>query len=151
MHKVQVVCGEDVISWTRLMGATKSLLINGYHWGNYQDTIQPQKDLTIYLQQHIHPEIRIIWEQKPHYNMHIPSVSHVLSWTRSKAATEPRNMVFGLLGIFIVLGIESFVPDYTKSVEEVYKQAFIIAILYDKILDFLFEAASDYRRTGLNS
>ncbi|KAI4264995.1 MAG: hypothetical protein L6R38_009723 [Xanthoria sp. 2 TBL-2021] len=151
IHNVQVVCGKNTISWTRLMGATESLRLNGYHWGNYQEAMALQKDLSIYLQQHLHPEIRIMLEQKPHYNMHTPSVSHILCWTRSKAVTEPRDMVFGLLGIFTALGIDSFVPDYTKSVEEVYRQAAIMAISHDRNLDILFEAASDNRRTGLNS
>lgn len=133
------------------MGATETLQLNGYHWGNYQEAMALQKDLGIYLQQHLHPEIRIMLEQKPGYNMHTPSVSHILSWTRSKAATEPRDMVFGLLGICTALGIDTFVPDYTKSVEEVYRQATIMAISHDGNLDVLFEAASDNRRTGLNS
>lgn len=133
------------------MGATESLLLNGYSWGSYLEATALQKDLSIYLQQHLHPEIRIMLEQKPSYNMHTPSVSHILSWSRSKAATEPRDMVFGLLGIFTALGIDSFVPDYTKSVGEVYRQAATMAVLHDGNLDILFEAASDNRRAGLNS
>ncbi|KAL9627452.1 MAG: hypothetical protein Q9204_006557 [Flavoplaca sp. TL-2023a] len=149
-HKVQVVCGKNAISWTRLIGATEILRVNGYHRGNYE-AMALQKDLGIYLQQHLHPEIRIMLEQKPHYNMHTPSVSHILTWTRGKTATEPRDKVFGLLGIFTALGIDSFVPDYTKSVEEIYRQAATMAILHDKSLNILFEAASDNRRADLDS
>ena len=133
------------------MGATESLHLNGYEWGNYQDAMLLQKTLGMYLQQHLHPEVRIMLEQKPGYDMQTPSLSYILHWARSKAATEPRDMVFGLLGIFHALDIDCFVPDYTKSVEEVYRQAAIMAMSHDRNLEILFQAASDNRRTGLNS
>ncbi|KAL8976966.1 MAG: hypothetical protein Q9205_007139 [Flavoplaca limonia] len=151
MHNVQVVCGKNTIRWITLLGATQYLLRNGYDLGNYRKVISLQKDLSIYIRQHLHPDFRMKLEQRPRYNMYTPSVSHILALTRDKSATEPRDMVFGLLGIFTALGIESFVPDYTKSVEEIYRQAAIMAILHDKSLDILFEAASDNRRADLNS
>ena len=59
-------------------------------------------------------------------------------------------MVLGLLGILNALGIDNFIPGYTKSVKEVYRQAAIMAISHDRNLDILFETASDNRRTSLN-
>ena len=133
------------------MGAIESLQLNGHNWGKYQEARLLQKTLDMYLQQYLRPEIQIMLEQKSCYNIHTTSVSYILYWTRSKAATEPSDMVLGLLGIFNALDIDSFIPDYMEFVEEVYRQAAIMAVSYDRNLDILFEAATDNRRTGLNS
>lgn len=72
-----------------------------------------------------------------------PRISQVLLDTRSLKASEPRDKIFALQGMFEALSIRMSAPDYTKSVEDIYSEAAIAAINYDQDLAILGGLDSD--------
>lgn len=80
-----------------------------------------------------------------------PAVSHILINSRRKKSTEPRDKVFALCGLFKELEIPFPAPDYSRSVEAIYREAAISCINYDKSLLSLYFVQSDRRRDGLSS
>lgn len=64
----------------------------------------------------------------------------VLWYTRGRGATDPRDQVFGLLGLVSDDEHGAFLPDYEKSVEKVYQDAMVRAFQSSKNLCLLISA-----------
>ncbi|KAF2194327.1 hypothetical protein K469DRAFT_689338 [Zopfia rhizophila CBS 207.26] len=80
-----------------------------------------------------------------------PLMFSILTYAREKASGDPRDKVFALCGLLKELEIPFPNPDYSKSVEDVYREAVVASIEYDKNLYILYHAPSDKRRKGLAS
>jgi hypothetical protein len=75
----------------------------------------------------------------------------ILINARRKKSTDPRDKIFALCGLFKELEIPFPAPDYSRPVEDIYREAVISCINYDKNLYILHHAPSDQRRSGLPS
>jgi hypothetical protein len=60
------------------------------------------------------------------------SFGNVLITTAGRKATDPKDKIFGLYGIFQALKMESPKPDYSKPVNEIYREATQAAIVHDR-------------------
>jgi hypothetical protein len=80
-----------------------------------------------------------------------PLVFSIFKNARRKKSTDPRDKIFALYGLFKELEIPFSAPDYSRPVEDVYREAVISCINYDKNLHILYHAPSDRRRNGLPS
>jgi hypothetical protein len=67
----------------------------------------------------------------------------ILTSIRSKGASDPRDKIFALHGLCSELQINTPVPDYTKSVADVYREATIACITHDQGLRHLYAVPSD--------
>jgi len=79
-----------------------------------------------------------------------PSISEVLLGARSLRATEPRDKVFGLHGVLQRLHAPVGVPDYSRSVQDVYVEASTRAIREDSSLR-IFEGLTGSSKFNLPS
>jgi hypothetical protein len=82
--------------------------------------------------------------------MIIPVIS-IMVHAREKASGDPRDKVFALHSVFEELGAHLPLPDYTKTVEEVYRDSVVASINFDNMLKILFYVPSDHRRDDLAS
>lgn len=67
----------------------------------------------------------------------LPKISQILLDARHLKASEPRDKIFALQGMFEALTVKMSAPDYTKSIEDVYREATIAAINHDQSLAIL--------------
>ncbi|KAL6703539.1 hypothetical protein ACN47E_009564 [Coniothyrium glycines] len=80
------------------------------------------------------------WDDHPEYLIHIEDI---LGFTRGRGATDPRDQVFGILGL---VGDEQhgwFPADYTLSTEDVYQTAMIRSFQSSRNLCLLVYASKD--------
>ena len=73
-----------------------------------------------------------------------PPASILLDWARKKEATDMKDKIFALAGIFSFMDINISPPNYTVPTWQVYREATIAAIEYDRNLDVFYQV------TGLN-
>lgn len=85
-------------------------------------------------------------------NIHnTPLVFAILENTRKKLATNPKDKIVALYGLFQELEIPFPAPDYSLRIEDIYREATAASINYDKNLYILYHAPSDRRRAELAS
>jgi hypothetical protein len=65
------------------------------------------------------------------------SFCDVLTFIHTKEATDPKDKIFSLFGVFQALKMAVPKPDYSKSVNEIYAEAAQAAILHDRSPDIL--------------
>ena len=65
------------------------------------------------------------------------TVSSILFGTGGKGATDPKDRVYSLYGIFTALGVHIPKPDYTRDLHNIYREATQAAILADESLEAL--------------
>jgi hypothetical protein len=80
-----------------------------------------------------------------------PKITPILAKARFKLSTDPKDKVFALHGIFDNIDIEIAPPDYTKSIEDIYTEAKVVAIKTDKNIDILLQCSSEVRNARLPS
>ena len=80
-----------------------------------------------------------------------PLAYNVLLSVRMKSATDPKDKVFALYCVFQEFGVPVPPPDYRKSVADIYREATVASVEYDKLLNVLYYAPSDNRMPGLAS
>ena len=150
-HNIQVNCGKSGILWDHLIIAVDALKARKYPWGRFQEAMRTQKYLCQMIGAHRDPIRHAHLISQAGNTVKKPYISLILTFARKKASTDPKDRVFGLLGIFRELGFQCFTPDYGKSVEEIYREAAVMSIREDKSLYILFQVPSDKRRPGLAS
>jgi hypothetical protein len=148
-------CGSDEFRWMSLIAIFDGLVAARCPAGNWKIAFELQKRLSMDLIFHRWPELRQevdeispMFHKNPHNDT---SAFAILKHSRRKGATEPKDKIFALYGVFMELGIPSPPPDYGLSVEDVYRKATISCIEHDQILDVLLLAPSSHRREGLAS
>ena len=103
-HNVQVNCGNSGILWGHLMIAVDALQARRYPWGRFQEAMRTQKYLSKMISAQRNPIARAILDSNPGDTVKKPYVSHILTFARRKASTDPKDKVFALLGLLGELG-----------------------------------------------
>jgi len=75
----------------------------------------------------------------------------ILLNVKAKLALNLKDKIFALYGVFQELKILLPTPDYKKDVVDVYREAVITAIKYDKGLNILYYVPSNHRMADLPS
>ena len=75
----------------------------------------------------------------------------MLLLTQHLHATDPRDKIFAFHGLLSALGAKLPPPDYTKSVQQVYREAAAVAIRHDNSLHMLSAITGQNRLEGLPS
>lgn len=65
------------------------------------------------------------------------SIFHLFSTFRIRQAHDPRDKIFGLLGLASEQYLGAIVPDYTRSTEEIYREVVITCVSITGTLEFL--------------
>ena len=144
-------CGSTEFPWTALILALDGLQAEKYRWCRWQEATSLQKQFTIYFSVRRYKGVKELLDGNSPNSHNEPLVFHILTNTRGKKATNPKDKIFSLYGLLSELEIPFPAPDYSKSVEDVYREAVISSIDYDKNLYILYHAPSDRRRDGLAS
>jgi hypothetical protein len=94
---------------------------------------------------------RTVIDDNPEKPENDPLMRTILHNIRTKQASNPKDRIIGLYGLLKELHIPFPSPDYSLSVEEIFREATIASINFDKKLHLLYYAPSDRRRDGLAS
>ena len=137
----------DQLPWTVLVLATDALMVCHYEWVDLSRTVKLYKLLLTMITLERYPSMREIYEQKPGDLMQTAMVWPIMVNSREKAATDVKDKVFALYGMFQELRIANTLPapDYSKSVEDIYRELTVACIESDRNLYVLFDAPSDCR------
>jgi len=84
------------------------------------------------------------------HNWQLETVLRVLEVSRSLECLDPRDKIYGILGLFKGYG-QYLTPDYAKPVTVVYKVITLAMIDQYNSLDVLAHSVSKFRRPGLPS
>ena len=79
------------------------------------------------------------------------SISSILTHSRGKLATDAKDKVYALYGIFKTMNVRLAEPDYNKDIIEIYKEATVAAMVCDYSLSILKQAAGKKLIEGLPS
>ncbi|KAI0856780.1 heterokaryon incompatibility protein-domain-containing protein [Xylaria cubensis] len=114
-----IQCGAEEISWSNFRKAIVTL------WNkNNMPSILPRAKL-------------FFVEQLTRNNIRQVPASHILRLIKNRQCTDPRDLVFALLGLLPQPLRQVLQPDYGASVNEVYKDVFIKHIEYTNRLELL--------------
>lgn len=150
LDRIFVRCGQTEVPWTFLFAVTDILKTEKYKWNEWKVAMSLQRQLNYYLIPFRYIGGREIMEKKEGAQVD-PLVFHILVNAREKKATNPKDKVFALYGLFQEMGVPIPAPDYSKPVEDVYREATRATITYDNNLYMLYHAPSDRRRQDLAS
>lgn len=145
----------DQLSWPSFVLATDALLVSKYPWVDLSSTVKLHKHLMLMINMKRYPSLKEIYQRKPGDLMQDPLVWAIMCDTRGKEATDAKDKVFALYSVLQELGIGTTLPlpDYSKQVEDIYREFTVSCIKHDNLLYVLFDAPSDCRhlRPGLAS
>jgi len=131
------------ISLQRLLSFEMSLNIVGHNADPSKSPGQLPKHLTT---------ARTVLYRTPEASLpQRPRITKLLLGTRLKRATDPKDKVFALYGIFQALGVRTFPVDYKEDVEDIFTKAAWLCIDFDKSIEILLDVASGHRLPGLPS
>ncbi|KAK5940735.1 hypothetical protein PMZ80_007152 [Knufia obscura] len=145
----------DQLPWNVLILATDALLVCHYDWIDLSRTVKLHKQLLTMIIMERWPVMKEVYKMKPGDLVHDPMVWTIMCDAREKEATNVKDKVFALYGVFQELKIAPALPspDYSKSIEDIYRELTVAGIESDKHLYVLYDAPSDHRhlRPGLAS
>lgn len=150
-NRVHIQSGNTSIPWIRLFITVDILKNTDYKWPNSGTAMAFHHGLTIYLSVTRWPRVLEMLDDNPGLHNNTPVAYIVLMYAKGKKATDPKDKVFALYSLFRELSIELPKPDYEKSLEQIYREATVASIKYDKLLNILYYCPSDNRRLGLRS
>jgi hypothetical protein len=75
----------------------------------------------------------------------------ILRWTRGQQATNPKDKIYALYGIFRRLRVGFPEIDYSKSVERIYTEATMRMIIIDDSLEIIRQVCSEHELPSLPS
>ncbi|RMZ86978.1 hypothetical protein DV736_g5791, partial [Chaetothyriales sp. CBS 134916] len=110
-----------------------------------------QQQLTIYLAGRRYKGVKELLDDNPGDLHNDPLAFQIFMNARRKKSSDPKDKIFALCGLFKELDIPFPAPDYSRPIEDVYREAVMSCIEYDKNLYILYYAPSDRRRDGLAS
>lgn len=79
------------------------------------------------------------------------SLSWLLASSTARGATDPRDKVFALHGFFQAMQVPVPLPDYAKSVQQVYLETACAVLSWDSNLDLLYQVTESKNISGLPS
>lgn len=139
------------IPWAVVMTAVDALKNGEYKWGRWDDATKLQKHLSLYVNCRRYPDLKAILDDNPGDLHNDPLLWDVLTSARKKEAGNEKDKIIALSGLFAELDIPFPEPDYNLPVEDIYREATVASIIYDKSLHILYHAPSNRRRRGLSS
>ncbi|KAF1829300.1 HET-domain-containing protein [Decorospora gaudefroyi] len=122
-------CGGDTISWDKLWLAALCL--------NNKDILP-----SIRFREKCRHIVFLKYDATGH------PMSNILDISRSKGCSNPRDKIYGLLGITPAYFSSSIVVDYLRPVEDVYKEAFLTHLNATKRLELLKHCDLANRQIG---
>ena len=137
----------DQIPWVVLVAGVDALIVCKYDLVDLSKTVKLYKLLTLQILMKRYSGLREIYDMKGGDLIRDPMVWPIMCHAREKQASDAKDKVFALYNVFHELEIATKLPlpDYSRSVEDVYRDLTIACIESDKMLDVLFDAPSDLR------
>ena len=151
LDRIELRCGNIQMPWKYLVITVDALQVVGYKWGRWKEAMSLQYQLTIYLTGQRYLGVKESLDDNSSDPHNDPLLFSILINARRKKSTDDRDKVFALYGLLKELEIPFPAPDYSRPVEDVYREAVISCMNYDKNLYILYHAPSDRRRDGLPS
>lgn len=151
LDRIVLRCGNIQVPWPYLVVTTDALQAAKYQWGRWKEAMSLQNQLTLYLSGRRYKGVKALLDDNPGDIHNDPLVFSIFINARRKKSTDPRDKIFALCSLFTELEIPFPAPDYSRPVEDIYREAVISCINYDKNLYILHHAPSDRRRSGLSS
>ncbi len=151
LDRIVLRCGNIQVPWSYLAITADTLQVTEYKWGRWKEAMSLQQQLTIYLAGRRYRGVKALLDDNPGDLHNDPLVFSIFINARRKKSTNPKDKIFALCGLFQELGIPFPSPDYSRPVEDVYREAVISCINYDKSLYILHHAPSDRRCSELPS
>jgi len=147
VERLYVRCGNLEVSWVKLLGGIEGLKICNYPWGRWKQATRLQRQFMIYLAGQRFPGAKDLFDNQPNaadpHKLHnSPLIFSILTNAREKASGDPRDKIFALCGLFRELEIPFPNPDYSKSIEDVYREAVVASIEYDRNIYILYHVPS---------
>jgi hypothetical protein len=139
------------IPWGAFLMGYEGLKTSNYRYGRWKEAMALQQQLFVYLSAHRYPGAKAIIDDNPEGIQNHPLLCFILINVRRKQATDPKDKIFALYGVLTELGVPFPRPDYALSVEEIFREAVVASINYDKNLYVLYHTPSDRRLEGLSS
>jgi hypothetical protein len=139
------------IPWGAFLMGYQGLKTAKYRYGRWKEAMALQQQLFTYLTVHRYPGSKAVMDDNLGRIHNDPLAFSVLINSRRKQATDPKDKIFALYGVLTELEVPWPRPDYALSVEEIFREAVIAAINYDKTLHILYHAPSDRRLERLSS
>jgi Heterokaryon incompatibility protein (HET) len=144
-----ILCGRDSISWSELVSIQEILVT--YHLRDLDDAAYFRSELS-FLRTSIESRgpraMRIATTQSP---SELPDLAQTLLSHRFKEASDPRDMVYSLIGFSNAQKDPRFVMDYSKSVCEVYTDVIEHVMTTMKKLDIICAMPRGRNQHGLPS
>jgi len=137
----------DQIPWIVLIAGIDALVVCNYEWVDLSKTVKLHKHLLTMIILKRYPIMKQVYKMKEGDLVQEAMVWPIMCDAREKEATDAKDKVFALYGVFQETGIAEALPppDYSKSVEDIYRELTIACIESDKWLYVLFDAPSDLR------
>ncbi|OCK86903.1 HET-domain-containing protein [Cenococcum geophilum 1.58] len=153
--RVYIRCGCEEFSWMIIVALIDGMQAARCPPGNWTKAVALQKRLTMNISLRRMPEMRATVEENAARFLpnpeNDPLVFAILENIRRKGATEPKDRIFSLFGIFQELEIAFDLPDYRKPIEDVFREAVISCIQADEYLQILYHVPSARRQDDLPS
>lgn len=149
--RIIIRCGDIQIPWPDLITVVDALHAVKYRWGRWKEAMSLQRQLTTHLASRRDAGAIALPDDNSRDLRHGLSALSIFMSARRKKSTDPKDKVFALCGLFKELEIPLPAPDYSRPLEDVYREATVSCINYDHNLQILFHVPSDRRHDGLPS
>jgi hypothetical protein len=149
-------CGGVTLPWTDLIVAVDVLGAIDYNFGGWNRVLQLQKYLAVSLLIETYPQgKRIINENNIRSGVsNIDNefdIFRTFLYAREKQSSDPKDRIFALYAVLAELGVKLPLPDYRKTLAEIYADATLTLIEHDQSLVVLHFVTSANRRKDLPS
>lgn len=151
LDRLSVRCGKFELEWKQILLVSDALHSVKYPWCRWQEAMGLQRQFTLYLTAKRYKGAKELLDDNPGDIMNDPLVFAIFENARRKKSGDPKDKVFALYGLLSELEIPFPLPDYSLSVETVYREAVMATINYDKNLYVLYHVPSNRRRDTLAS
>ncbi|CAN9427818.1 unnamed protein product [Alternaria alternata] len=148
-QRMTLRCGILEIPWAAVVLVADLLKSAQYRWGRYEEAMSLQTRIVTYLVSQRIEGARAVLDRNPGVLQNDPLMFSILEGVRMKQATDPKDKIIGMYGLLKELHITFPDPDYSLSVEEIFREATVSSMNYDRNLHLLYQAPSDRRREAL--
>ena len=148
--RVHVKIGNASIRWIDLLLVADKLQ-NIKEDQSSPTALRIHLELSIYLSVKKYPQLSEYLRSDPErYNNKLMTYA-ILTDAKEKKTTNPKDKVFALYSLFLELGLVLPKPDYRKPIEQIFREATVACLRFDKSLDILYQCPSDNRNPDLRS
>lgn len=137
-RQVRLICGRLTITWDEIVAAIESL-------GRLLSLVTKTKTMVRFFQERLalQKELReIVRPSALPYDRNVrtwPTLTTLITCTRNRGASDPRDKVFAIAGLLRYMGIGLAPSDYSKSTRHVYLEITQAAIRQFGTLDILYQ------------